>query len=436
MKEFDEIDQLFQTTFDGFESTPDPSVKENIDRAIASKKKRKGFFFLFLSLFIGTLVLGAMVYSYSSPDKGALAETSNTVSSKSDSVQTKGEMVETNNSNQLIDNKITSKESIPEKTIDYTHKQSPLAITNYTTKNTSSIRSQTQQENELMNQSSINSVDNESVIVEDVNVLHEIANHFDESSKEVDTTSTKATERTDSLRENIPEIIEEKNELEPITQSAHNWYLTAFAGWEGEKRKPFEKMDLHDLSQVGQESVRVHSSSFYGKVEINRTLKKGPDLIVGIGFRSSKFTQYNTRNVLDSTLIEDEIVSSSPDSFEYFVQRKTEQQQFRVNSIILPIGVSYSLVIGRRFHFRLAAGTEFSYGWKKDLQLQPNTNAPTFKAFGWNVWVRPELHYSFGKIRLIGFGSMNQSLLQQLRWNVATRRNPSFGGGIGLQFGL
>lgn len=439
MKEFDEIDQLFQTTFDGFESTPDPSVKENIDRAIASKKKRRGFFFLFLSLFIGTLVLGAMVYSYSSSDKIVLAEKSNTASSKSEKTQSNKEKNQVNITNSSTTTTISSQENKTEKTMDYSGEKS-LTTINTLTKKANSIHYQKQPEVVLTNQTPIRSIDKDLLINQEVNSLSEVAhNEINEPSKEADTIAIakNSSNKTDSLPEDISDIMEEKNELAPITKkSSQNWYLTTFAGWEGEKRKPLEEINPYDFSQTGKESVRIYSSSFYGKVEINRRLERGPDLIAGIGFRSSAITQYNTRNVLDSTLIEDEIVSSSPDSFEYFVQRNTEKQQFRINSILLPIGVSYSLVIGRRFYFRLAAGTEFSYGWKKDIQLQSSISSPTYRAFGWNVWARPELHYSFGKIRFIVFGSMNQPLLQQLRWNVDTRRNPSFGGGVGFQFNL
>ena len=44
MKEFDEIESLFSSAFDGAEMTPPPSVKEAVDVSLFNNPKGGGFF--------------------------------------------------------------------------------------------------------------------------------------------------------------------------------------------------------------------------------------------------------------------------------------------------------------------------------------------------------------------------------------------------------
>ena len=64
MKEPNEIDLLFQNGLDGLAFTPDPYVKENIDHAIASKKKRRRFLLILFPVLFGLTGFAAIGLFY------------------------------------------------------------------------------------------------------------------------------------------------------------------------------------------------------------------------------------------------------------------------------------------------------------------------------------------------------------------------------------
>jgi hypothetical protein len=166
---------------------------------------------------------------------------------------------------------------------------------------------------------------------------------------------------------------------------------------------------------------------------MSRKLSNRFDIIAGLGFRSSDVKQSGSLYSRDS-LVTIEGVGSVPslDSFSYFIRKQNGELSYQVNSILLPLGLSFSTPLSQRFNFRLSGGTEFAFGWIKNKPSHPNLSSAGFRPFGWNVWLRPEIHYTFGKLELFGFGSFNQPLYQQLKLDFKVRRNPLFGAGIGL----
>lgn len=434
MKESDEIEQLFQTTFDGFEITPDPSVKKNIDRAIASKKKHRKFLWVFFPLFIVLISLGAVLYSKQVSGKGQVTENRN-FGSPDDFVSTDTLSSEYNTDKEKIHG-IEGTDSVHRLNGETSiiSEGDRMEINLPGTGRSRSGRSMGKGNNQALTSDEsqlpvfLTDTEMDLTSIDQNNVLHP---EFSDSSF-VDSTGFVNAE-SDSAELIIPS----KGNV-PVPTADNKWYLTGFFGWEGERTKPFEHLDMGDLLNAGKEFTHIRISSLYGKIEINRKTGAGFDIIGGIGFRSSKVTQYGSLYVLDSTLYVSPDVSSGPlaDSFIYFVENQAAQQVFRVNSVLIPVGFAYSLSIGRSFNLRLSGGTEFSYGWLQNIQLQPGFSNPQFRSFGWNIWLRPEIHYSFGRLRLIGFGTLNHALFQQLKWDVTTRRNPLFGGGIGMQIRL
>lgn len=434
MKKFDEIDRLFQAAFDGFEPAPDPSVKENIDRVINSGKKRRRPLFFFLSFFIGAIASGAVFYSISFSDKMPLAERDNS-SLHNNAIQTNQEKNRSNPGQPGAESSFQKIRSVGKpddnKTIAFGKRTDHVTGNE---KNTSADNKDRDPENRT------------TVSMEEERIKSQTDTHtpitYEKNPADPSTKKDHATLDTsddpvaDTLGKSILEIVAEKNSIEPVMPISNKWYLTAFAGWEGERTRPFEGLDSNGLSGGNKEFARVHSSSFYGKIEMNRNLTGRLDIIMGVGFRSAKITQYGSLYAMDSMLVDPEFTSAAPDSFAYFVKNETGEQIFRVHSVLLPIGLAYSLPIGQQFDLRLSAGTEFSYGWLTDDIQLPNFSNPQFRPFGWNVWMRPEVHYAFGKFRLIGFANINHALFQQLKWDVTTHRNPSFGGGLGLRVDL
>lgn len=422
MKELDEIDHLFRETFDGFEVIPDPSVKEKIDRSIASGKRRRRFlliFFPLLGLSMTVLAIG-MLYGPSG--------TSTVISRTSTrSVKTEAVYVHTT----FADTYSLTVNSSAEKELKRSgnRKKSPGV--------------------ELQHKTSFRLVEKS-----DKEMGHEFSGQIvavSGTDKTGDSSPTEKTESadiamhvaTDSIPDTsnvkTPESLPAEGELLKAPEkngTGSRWNVTGLAGWEGERAKPVESLNSNELSNVGKEFAGIRSSSLYGKVELNYKLTSGLDLIAGLGFRSTEVQQQATRYVRDSIPEYGDIATSVPTSYTYFAREDQGQQIFRVNSVIMPIGIAGSLSVGRSFVLRCSAGTEFSYGWLNNVQLQPDFNRPVFRPFGWNIWVRPELHYPIGRWRLIAYGTVNQAICQQLRWDVTSKRNPLFGAGIGVSIRL
>ncbi|WP_300666554.1 hypothetical protein [Fluviicola sp.] len=456
MKELDEIDQLFQTTFEGFELTPDPSVKAHIDRAIASKKKRRRFLFILFPVLLGT-ALAASLYFYAPSGKAI----SNNQHISQDSSSGKP-AIASNNTIKKSNTDITLLTDSLEKTpsIHYLHSKKEISgrknallrpeFSDWSKKNSRASSgsgskqgfSEGRRNSAILrpDQSRTNlhlSTTTDTTLSQTLTDSDQTKNQSDpgesleiaKANKQDSTTSASDSTNTETQASSSETI---SKPLEIATKKSNNWSLSILAGWEGEKKRPFESFDTTDFAGKRKEFANIHSSSFYGKIELNRRLTHRLGALIGLGFRSSNITQYGSLYTRDSVIVFEGVGSAPSDSVTYFINHRAGTQTYQVNSIIVPLGLSFSIPLSKQFQFRLSGGTEFAYGWMTTKQKQPGFSAPNFRSFGWNFWLRPEFHYTFGNYQLFGFGSFNQALSQQLKWDFTTRRNPAFGAGIGL----
>jgi hypothetical protein len=449
MKELDEIDQLFQTTFEGFELTPDASVKNHIDHAIASKKKRRRFLFIWFPILFGSSVLAAIGYFHSFSGKSI--SKGNQFTQNQTPKHTHSSVFSENRENKEISQAKNVGGNTNSKRL--VQREDPkIKVTE-----TKRILAKTQSASSSKNKGFI--ISNDKPLESKTGAIQ--PTNSKSKNSEADPSITKTEERAplnpesktpqnpiqDSLTATVASdssslkdltTVTETPTLSPEVKKEHSkWSLSVLTGWENESKKPAERFDSTEFSGTSKEYARIHSTSFYGKIEFNRSISTNLDVIMGLGFRSSRITQYGTLYSLDSFAIY-ENVSSVPlaDSFGYFIRKQNETRIYQVNSIIVPLGISYSIPLGKTFRFRISGGTELAYSWMTEKQSAPKLSSSRLNAFGLNVWLRPEIHYTFGKFQLFGFGTFNQPLLQQLKWDFTVRRNPAFGAGIGLMIRL
>lgn len=445
MKELDEIDRLFQTTFEEFELTPDPTVKVNIDRALASKKKRRGFLFILFPVLFGTIALAATFYFHSFSGKTAVNK--HITSQNQFSLNEKNESASTNKDVHHTETKA----------VQIAVKQEPTSLPKHHTKRKSLEISKSSGESKssdnLKTNSSLTinrklvlsntqtptetkalSQSNESLVQADGQTEKTLKQDPPEENNQ---DSTRTTLQSDSLNNNITETVETPDPPKTEKISA-KWSLSIVSGWENERKRPAENFDTTTFSGNSREFAQIHTTSFYGKIELNRKLSNRFDAIMGLGFRSSSVKQFGSLYRQDSSHLVEGVSSGTPDpdSMAYFINHQNGVQSYQVNSIFLPLGLSFSIPLSRRFNFRLSGGTEFAYGWIANKQAPSELSSARFRPFGWNLWLRPEIHYTFGKVQLFGFGSFNQALYQQLKWDFKPRRNPLFGAGIGVLIDL
>lgn len=441
MKEPNEIDLLFQDGLNGLTFTPDPYVKENIDHAIASKKKRRRFLFILFPVLFGLTGFAAIGLFYQN-------QSENQHENKNQS-QTQNEIRRRSVATNLY------RASSADPALNHHSSQTnsgtknPITRNNFQTKSSSTLVKAIRYEN----RKAINKL-NEKHLPPDKQRHSEKGLELNNQEIQAENSSEKpvgkipAEQEVLAVTENKPDSIViplpdsasiallEALEHIGSNKGAGKWSLSVLTYWEGEKsrKNDFSKVPFVDNQR---ETARIHTSTFYAKAEIGYRFNSRLEILSGIGFRSSRVVQYGYLSTIipplegTSSGVPQPINPPQPDTIH-----RSEKQSFRVNSIVLPIGLAYTFPITTKIGIRLSGGAEFAYGQITSRFVHPDLSAPKFNAFGCSVWLRPEFHYSFGRAQLFGFGTFNQSLAQQLKWNIDSRRNPAFGVGIGLRIRL
>jgi hypothetical protein len=436
MKEPNEIDLLFQNGLDGLAFTPDPYVKENIDHAIASKKKRRRFLFILFPVLFALTGFAAIGLFYQNEGEN---QNENKIQSRN---ETRRRSVAT----------ALSEDSSDDLTRNDPHSQTKIETigritrNNFQTTNSSKlVKAEYHQKNKpvfspnekLPSTGKVNSEAGSEVNKQELPIENTVTNPIDSIRTNQETLAI--TEKPDTsvvpLTDSASIAVSEALKHFGSNKGAGKWSLSVLTYWEAEKRK---KNDFRDATFIdGQREIaRVHASTFYAKIEAGYQLNSDLEILSGIGFRTSRMVQYGYLSKIEYPL---EGVSSGvpqPDPEIPDTIHRSEKQEFTVNSVVLPIGLAYTFPLTTKMSLRLSGGGEFAYGKITSRFVHPDLSAPKFNAFGCSLWLRPEIHYSFGRTQLFGFGTFNQSLSQQLQWNVDSRRNPAFGAGIGLRIRL
>lgn len=449
MKEPNEIDLMFQSAFEGVEFALDPDFKANIDRAIAAKKKRRRFLFILFPILLGTTGLAATSYFYSFSgktiqDKTLIAHKQNKnpdqTFNRSELNQNETPSDQSNRSEQarLITTTITSNSSSKAKM--------SVVKSNYKVNRSSTIikLADFQGKKIILSNASASTKTESTPLkrgdIQSPEISEKLENKSLENQKTTDLTETKSDSipiPSMMISDSTAALLALSTKYVSSSKQACKWSLSIVSGWENEAKRRSERFDSTTFSGNPTEFAQIQTSTFYGKIELNRKLSTRFDAIIGLGFRSSKVKQIGSLYTLDSFVVFEGVGSMpTPDSMGYFIKNQRETITYNVNSIILPLGISFSTPITQKFKFRISGGTEFAYGWKTNHKIASVLSPPKFRPFGWNVWLRPEIHYTFGKFQLFGFGNFNQTLIQQLKWDFKVRRSPSFGAGIGLLINL
>lgn len=444
MKEHNEIDSLFESAFDGLTLTPDASVKENIDQAIASKKKRRRFLFILFPVLFGVVGFAATLYFYpfserTTQEKAPSAQNEKPILNRSGLNETRSDQsrrittIKPNQSPNTANSSIrkvrvkksgfkTTTSSIVAKSSNQPKSKTTLLVNRQAVSFNEEISPKTGiEKTNFQTESTPKNPESTGITQQDTLIVAEVKKD-----------STLANNSTDSANTTIPEIT--SNGL--ANKHAGKWSLAVLTYWEGEKKREIGFRNEPFVNNK-RELASIHSSTFYGKIEINYAFTRRWEVLTGVGFRSSKIVQYGIVNKIKLPLedlgsgIPNPINPPVPDTVLY-----KHVQSFRVNSLVLPLGFAYSFPFKHNIRLRLAAGADFAFGHFARETLNKELSAPMFRPFGCSVWVRPELYYSFGKMELFGFGTFNQTFSQQLRWDFEPRRNPAFGGGIGLRIQL
>lgn len=429
MKEPNEIDRLFQDGLDGFTLTPDTSVKEHIDRAIASRKKRRRFLFLLFPVLFALTGFAAITF-YDRKEQETEISTKSTALAQ----QTGHSAFHENAFPNPPTSSISAKKDLPGEPSTSSASSSSLVRPAARHKSTPTIplKHQAVSSGEPKNsETGFKNPEPSIGFTAEEAPIHSREPETDNAIQPQPDHTLAAISDSSSTSSSAPAEILKTTDSD---NKSGKWSLSLLTYWEGEKRRNPE-FGSQAFTDLQRENAGIHASTYYGKVEINRKLSLRSEILTGIGFRSSEMVQYGNLEKIKITIDGTSSGVPQPDQDPDTI-RRSEKQSFHVNSLVLPIGFGYSIPIGTKLRIRLSAGTEFAYGHVSGKFTHPDLSAPKFRPFGCSVWARPELAYSSGRNEWFGFGTWNQSLSQQLKWNIEVPRNAAFGVGIGWRIRL
>lgn len=488
----DDIEKLFQDSFDGFEATPADHVKKNIDAALFDNKvvgKRRGILWIaFAVLLLGVFALIILFQNNSKSELQsgyvqAVAEKRNEIVDQNSADEpVKNSSFKKHQSDQFVAEK---KNSEPEnEASNGTSAQKNYSITEQKLSNKGSINAKEEHENlrfaknekqkkntEEFNPEKVNAVaaeqntkqvgiDAEELNSEEnrVETIHDfeqldstqeyaIANLESTDVAQLESDSTTNTIANELKLEIDSTQIEDIVELEELPQvkTTGLWSVGLFTSFEQERPNAIDDSGIgseQDTLEFGAISTSIYDFRF----QIERRLTQNVTLGSGIAYAFNNVTQagrlyitFDQYQGTDTVYVTDTTGSVVDTNYVDVYTKETNSSSYsnsyQLNQFTLPIFI-------RGFHkwgnlgIGLTAGIDLSFSTYKALNLNANISSPKHQSFGASAWLRPEMSYQFGQFEIAGFASMRSRLTEQLNWDFINNRRASFGGGIALRYYL
>lgn len=483
MKEQDEIEQLFSSSFDGFEQTPPLDVKSAIDASLfsggtvaptESRKRRKGIIWWFiLALIIGIAGFGSLFFlTNRTNDKnasGSLAQNSskNENSSKSDNKFITVMQSKVHSSKSSKTNKIDSEKSTEQMTIVSSNsakkentgyfsspnlRKKKKTISNKVGLKKNSILTEgelklTSRGDEFASTKTKMTEDEPSNIKLDLNFetkkgADENSNSLKQSPIDLAKTEIKidTVQVTESKTTNVITSNTATDNKVPISK-ASSFSLTIFSG---------TTFGLSSLKQPSTSNFEIKESlGFSSNIEVNYILNSRFGLGAGVDINSrtdnfykietksdsvyvGMMSQYiydsqNTDSIIDTIYVEQYDVSTF----------QVEQSQFiRHTSFALPLSFNWNFYNKGKWNYGLATVVRLSYVNNKLVSNEHNFEIPTFKKFSARLSLRPQVIYSFDKFSLGAYLTAGYDLIPIIHWTDIQRNRLDLGAGLLLRIKL
>ena len=485
MKEQDEIEQLFSSSFDGFEKAPPLDVKAAIDASLftggvaTESKKRRGIIWWFVfALVIGVTGLGSIIFltnrtdavnasnlhaQNSSEDENSSSlhtsinsvrqnkvPSSNSTKTKSstketDSAETSGQMkavsshpvkkeqsaITSSTTTKKKKNATNDKHNLKKKSglIDYDLKSKSAG-----TGLTEIVSSQTKMTEDEPSNLQLDSDLNKKTISE------ENSNSSKESSADLASTETKidSTSSEDSSKMSIalspdPTI----TSLPKATISPFS--LTLFSG---------ATYGLSTLQQPSTSNFKMKEAvGFSSSIEVNYALNNRFGLGAGIDINSRMDNFYRVSQVTDSVYLglvpqyvyDPQVPDSIIDTLyveEYDVTNKEieQSQLLRHTSFAIPLTFNWNIYSKGRWNYRLGTMVRLAYVNNKLVSNEHNFEVPEFKKFSARIALRPQIDFTVGKIAIGAYLTCGYDLIPTVNWTDIERRRVDLGGGLLIRY--
>jgi hypothetical protein len=483
MKEKDEIEELFSSTFEDFSVEPPAEFKNSLDKKLFNKKSRYGFWILGSILLLG-LISGLFLFNHSTSK--TLKTTSNNSdvatpysseltsnhsvnkqnhTSKSITSQLK-QKVELSNQPQIksLEAELKNeKKDITENSIIRSKKD--ISTNKLTVKNKSTkVKSRRFNDKDKIdnkfedNQTSIDVISNSTLKngIIDNSITNNIPKEEINQSKSINETDLSKSNdieqkaKNDSLATSDKSVEETKNVeqvavaadtnvIQEVKDPISNWLISARFG-SGVGFNSFKNQNIYDVNE---------KNTIFFNVELTKMLNSKYSFTSGIHFDqnesllSYKYEKVETSFIgFDTTYIP--ILDSNGATIGYNQELNPKyentsstnvlQNRYSVTGITLPIYLGFSTKLNNNFYLDLNTGLLIGYQQAKLLSGTSNINDPKLNHFGMKVCLRPQVRYQFKKIGVSLNTSIGYDIIPAMNWSGVKRSRIYSNFGVGFHY--
>jgi hypothetical protein len=486
MKEQDEIEQLFSSSFDGFEKAPPADVKAAIDASLFSggaateSKKRKGIIWWFaLALVIGLTGLGSAIYL---SNKSEETKANQSIAKNSESVENSKDFASENSTQEQKSQSSNTNSTKTTQTFENSSSSKMNESKNNFSSNTSTqITSTTASFEDAKKQTETKKkknafqkqpilTDNESPLktknpnlmvvastsskmMEDEPSYIQLDPTFDLKAKD-DETSNSTKESSTDLASTVTKIdstaLIENASANNITSN----YPAAIDNSKP-KKSPFS-VTVYSGATYGLSSLKQPSSSsfnikeavgFSSSIEMNYALSNRFGFGAGIDVNTRMDNFYRISQVTDSIFIglvpqyvyDPQVPDSIIDTLyveEYdVVNNEIEQSQLiRHTSFAIPLSFNWNVYSKGRWNYRLGTVVRLAYVNNKLVSNDHNFDVPEFNKFSARIAIRPQVDYTFNKIAIGAYLNCGYDLLPTVNWTDIERKRVDLGAGLLIRY--
>ena len=457
MKEMDDIEQLFASSFDGAEVTPPVKVKTAVDKALFGGNKIIGL--RLISLLILALLVGLGIFFIPN-----LSPANSNQQSDLAKHNISNQLMEANHHSMITDTELKNEGIINNTAINSNNEESESTINSTQKYNSSkkhietSLKStiSTKEKNLVdklkdkssskINLSNNNSKDNTKLVTTIPNSSKALIILSDESESFETVTTGLQTKEVESFSSKPNGLIKGSYPTLASAPIASGISLSLYSGVTGAANQLNPTITTLAASNLSVKELNGYtfaieaSNQMFGQFGIATGVQystRNDYLIDAVSVTDSSIVGGQWEYVYNNPQTQDSIIDSNYVNL-YNVAVNTIENESIIQSVAIsiPIYFTYEKAIGNHLSLRVSAGARFSYLKLKTLNDNVFVPSPTYSKFGLSLLLRPELRYDFSRFGIGLYGTTGYNAITGMNWETHNRHRYEFGGGLVLRFKL
>ena len=157
------------------------------------------------------------------------------------------------------------------------------------------------------------------------------------------------------------------------------------------------------------------------------TISEPDSSFISAGWEYVYLTPGTQDTIIDSNYVE---------TYDMFVNSIDNESVIKSVSISIPVYFTYEKALGSHLSLMVSAGARFSYLNLKTVSENILVPTPNYSKFGLSLLLRPELRYDFNRFGIGLYGTTGYNAVTGMNWETHNRHRYEFGGGLVLRFKL